>query len=103
MKTHERGPDHINLFLRSLIPRIGKKMSGISIEDVKMKYEEQLMCLPNVIGVGIGEKAGKPVIKVFVAQKVLESALHPHEIVPKSLDGYETDVEGIGVVMAQTQ
>lgn len=75
----------------------------MSIEAVKMKYEEQLMQLPNVIGVGIGEKAGKAVIKVFVTHKVPESALRPHEIIPKVLEGYETDVEEIGVVTAQTQ
>jgi len=33
--------------------------------------------------VGIGEKAGKAVIKVFVTHKVPESALQPQEIVPK--------------------
>lgn len=74
----------------------------MSIEVVKRKYEEQLMRLPNVTGVGLGEKAGKPVIKVFVTHKVPESALQPEEVVPKTLEGYETDVEEIGVVTAQT-
>jgi len=60
------------------------------------------MRLPNVTGVGIGEKAGKPVIKVFVTHKVPESALQPQEVVPKALEGWETDVEESGVVMAQT-
>ncbi len=78
-------------------------MIEISVESVKMKYEEQLMRLPNVTGVGIGEKAGKAVIKVFVTHKVTESALRPQEIVPKLLEGYESDVEEIGVVTAQTQ
>ncbi len=75
----------------------------MSIEPVKRKYEEQLMQLPNVTGVGIGEKAGKEVIKVFVTQKVPESALQPQEVVPKTLEEYATDVEEIGVVTAQTQ
>lgn len=70
----------------------------MNIETVKMKHEAQLMQLPNVTGVGIGEKAGKTVIKVFVTQKIPESALCPQEIIPKSLDGYETCVEEIGVV-----
>ena len=74
----------------------------MSINASKVKHEEQLMGLPNVTGVGIGEKAGKPVIKVFVTHKVPESDLRPREIVPKSIDGYETDVEEIGVVTAQT-
>jgi len=74
----------------------------MSIEAVKEKNEERLMGLPNVTGVGIGEKAGKPVIKVFVTHKVPESALQPQEVVPKALEGWETDVEEIGVVTAQT-
>ncbi len=73
----------------------------MSIESVKRKYEEQLMRLPNVTGVGIGEKAGREIIKVFVTHKVPESALRPEEVVPKRLEGYETDVEEIGVVTAQ--
>jgi hypothetical protein len=74
----------------------------MSIESVKSKYEDQLMQLPNVTGIGIGQKGGKEVIKVFVTHKVPDSALQPHEIVPKTLEGYETDVEDIGYVTAQT-
>ena len=73
----------------------------MSIATVKEQNEESLMRLPNVTGVGIGEKAGKTVIKVFVTHKVPESTLRPQEIVPKLLEGYETDVEEIGVVTAQ--
>jgi hypothetical protein len=76
-------------------------MTEMSIESVKSKYEDQLMQLPNVTGVGIGQKSGKEVIKVFVMHKVPESALQPHEVVPKTLEGYETDVEDIGYVTAQ--
>lgn len=75
----------------------------MSIEAVKARHEEQLMRLPNVTGVGIGEKTGKAVIKVFVTHKLPESALRPQEIVPRSLAGYATDVEEIGAVTAQTQ
>ncbi len=74
----------------------------MSIKDVKMKHEETLMRLPNVTGVGIGEKGGKEVIKVFVTHKVPESSLQPDEIIPKSLEGYEVDVEDIGTVTAQS-
>lgn len=74
----------------------------MSIELVRKKYEDQLMLLPNVQGVGIGEKSGKEVIKVFVSHKVPESDLQHQEIIPKVLEGYETDVEEIGVITAQT-
>jgi hypothetical protein len=73
----------------------------MSIQQALHTHRDGLMELPNVTGVGIGEKAGREVIKVFVTQKVAESALQPQEIVPRTLDGYETDVEEIGVVRAQ--
>lgn len=74
----------------------------IDIETIRQKYEDQIMELPNVTGVGIGEKAGKKVIKVFVTHKLPESELQLQEIVPKSLEEYETDVEEISTVTAQT-
>ena len=73
----------------------------MTIEAAKTKYEEQLMRLPNVTGVGIGEKEGKAVIVVFVTRKVPASALQPQEVIPKRLEGYETDVQEIGYVTAQ--
>lgn len=72
-----------------------------SIEAVKAKYEARLMELPNVAGVGIGERAGAPVIKVLVTRKFPKSALRPEEVVPETLEGFKTDVEEIGVVTAQ--
>lgn len=71
------------------------------LESIKREHEQRLMQLPNVTGVGIGEKDGKPVIQVFVTHKVPESALQSHEIVPKQLGPYETDVEELGMVSAQ--
>ncbi len=73
----------------------------MKIGSAMKKHEEQVMRLPNVTGTGIGKKAGKNVIKVFVTQKLPESALQPDEIIPKTLEGYQTDVEEIGVVTAQ--
>jgi len=75
----------------------------MNIEAVIQKHEERLMLLPNVVGVGKGEKAGKVVIKVFVTYKVPESALEPQSVIPKVLDGWRTAVEEIGVVTTQIQ
>ena len=74
----------------------------MNTDAVRRKHEDELMRLPNVTGVGIGEKAGRTVIKVFVTHKVPESDLLPQEVVPKTLEGHETDVEEIGVVTAQS-
>jgi hypothetical protein len=70
----------------------------VDIEAVQQKYQDRLMELPNVTGVGIGQKAGKEVLKVFVTRKLPASALRPEELVPKTLDGYATDVEEIGTI-----
>jgi hypothetical protein len=74
----------------------------MSAESVKSKYEDQLMQLPNVTGVGIGEKAGREVIKVFVTSKVPATLLRREEIIPEKLEGYQVDVEEIGTITAQT-
>jgi hypothetical protein len=68
----------------------------MSIEDVTARHEDMLLALPNVVGVGIGERDGRPVIKAFVTESVPESALAPDERVPESLEGFEVDVEPIG-------
>jgi hypothetical protein len=56
-----------------------------NIERVTKKHEAQLLQLPNVEGIGVGEQEGKPVIKVFVQQKVPEASLQPQEVIPKTL------------------
>jgi len=75
----------------------------MDIQTAKQQCEQELMNRPNVVGVGIGEKAGKQVIKVFVTHKVPESALQREDIIPKTVEGFETDVDEIGVVQAQSQ
>lgn len=73
----------------------------MTIEAAKQHHEESLMALPNVVGVGLGEKEGRPVIKVFVTHKVAASELKPREAVPPRLGEWATDVEEIGHVTAQ--
>lgn len=73
----------------------------MDIGEVMEMHRDRLMQMANVVGVGIGEKEGKAVIKVFVTEKVPESALQPGEVVPGELDGHDTDVEAIGSVRAQ--
>jgi hypothetical protein len=74
----------------------------MSIESVKAKHEEKLMQLPNVTIAATGEMEGKPVIKIYVTHKVPESKLQSHEVVPKTLDGYDIDVEESGAITAQS-
>jgi hypothetical protein len=69
----------------------------MKIEAIKKKYEEKLMSLPEVVCIGIGVKSGRDVIKVFVKKKAGDS-ISPLKNIPKTLDGYETDVEEIGEI-----
>ena len=62
----DRGGNYCTPFILwwpHLDPATGKRMSGMSIESVKSKHEDELMVLPNVVGVGIGQRKGREVIK----------------------------------------
>jgi hypothetical protein len=73
----------------------------MTIDGVRRAREQELMGKPNVVGVGIGQKGNKDVIKVFVTHKVSESDLRPEDVIPKTIDGYELAVEEIGAVTVQ--
>ncbi len=73
------------------------------IEDVVAKHQDQLLSLPNVIGVAPSVREGKDVILVLVTQKLPESSLQPAEIVPNTLDGYLVHVMEVGAISAQTE
>jgi hypothetical protein len=72
------------------------------LEAVLQRHEDRLMSLPNVRGVGIGERDGEAVIKVFVDKKVPEARLSANALVPKSIEGCPVDVEEIGDIKAVT-
>jgi len=73
----------------------------VDIEAVLRKHEDALLDYPNVNAVGIGERAGQPVIKVMVTRKVPESSLPPGQVLPKELEGIALDVEEIGEITAR--
>jgi hypothetical protein len=73
-------------------------VTDASIEEVLRRHEQELLELPNVVAVGIGERGGKPAIAVFVTRKAPESELAPGERIPHTLDGQPVDVAEIGVV-----
>ena len=73
----------------------------MDIETVLRKHEDALLAYPNVNGVGIGERAGRPVIKILVIRKVPETSLKPGQVLPKELEGFTVDVEEGGQITAQ--
>jgi hypothetical protein len=64
----------------------------MSIEDALKKNEAMLTSFPNVTGVGLGEKNGREVIIVFVKQKIPESQLNKSAVIPRRIEGFDTDV-----------
>jgi hypothetical protein len=66
----------------------------LGIEDVKTRHEAALLRVPNVIGVGIGRRAGVATIEVMV------SALIEHAAIPESIEGYPVQVVVTGRMTA---
>jgi hypothetical protein len=70
----------------------------MSIEDVKRKYEAELMALPGVIGVGIGKaKSGARVIQVL-ADEVTRAL---RDKVPPMLEGFFVELVRVGEIRRQ--
>jgi len=63
---------------------------------VQEQHESQLMSLPDVVGIGIGECDRLPCFKVFVAEKTpaLENQI------PQELDGIKVDIVVTGPINA---
>jgi hypothetical protein len=72
------------------------------VKETKIKYEQQLMTLANVIGVGIGFKqtegnpTGQVALVVNVAQKKPLNELQQQDIIPAMLDDVPVDVQEVG-------
>jgi len=72
---------------------VGKKMA---IEDVLKRNEERLMAMPGVVGVGIGESEGKPVVIIMVKELTPELK----NKLPQNLDGFSVKAEVVGEITA---
>jgi len=77
---------------RSAAPR-----KRLSIEAVKAANEAQLMAIDGVVGVGIGESGGTPVIDVFLSKDTPVSK----DAIPSTIDGYAVTVTLTGPIVAQ--
>ena len=78
-------------------PEKEKSMTG-AIQDVKAKYEKQIIDTPGVVSMGIGKDAkGQTAIIIGIEQdsEKIRAAL------PKELDGYPVEVQTTGPARAQ--
>lgn len=67
-------------------------MRHINADAVLTLYKPYLLQLPYVSEIGIGEKNGRKVIRVFVYRSVSPEQCAECQLIPHMLDGYETEV-----------
>jgi len=65
------------------------------VERVQERHEDRLMATPGVVGVGVGERHGRPVLLVMVKERTPEVDRLPQEI-----DGVPVEVEVTGEIEA---
>lgn len=68
----------------------------MSIEQVFNRHQDQLMGVPGVTGVGIGEKDGKPAIIVMVRELTQDVRSR----LPQVIEGHPVVVEQSGEIIA---
>jgi hypothetical protein len=84
----------------------GQAAAMSQISDLQARYADELMKMPHVIGVAVGQvqQNGQPTgeisLIVLVDQKVPLTELAANEIVPPELEGIRVDVQEIGTVQA---
>jgi hypothetical protein len=69
----------------------------LSIETVKAANEARLLAIDGVVGVGIGERDGTPVIDVFLAKDTPVSK----DAIPSTIGGYPVTVSVTGPISVQ--
>jgi hypothetical protein len=63
----------------------------MTIEDALEKHQDHLMSTPGVVGVGIGERAGRPVVLIMTDRPVS---------LPASLEGFPVQIDAVGEIQA---
>ncbi len=67
---------------------------AVSIEEAQEELTPQVMSLPGVVGIAIGECEGKPCIKVLVASKFQELLGK----IPSTYKGHKVEIEEVGEI-----
>lgn len=76
------------------IERMEIAAMAVSIEEAQEELTPQVMVLPGVVGIAIGECEGKPCIKVLVTSKSQELMGR----IPSSYRGYRVAVDEVGEI-----
>ncbi len=67
---------------------------AVSIEEAQEELTPQVMSLPGVVGIAIGECEGKPCIKVLVASKSQEVLGK----IPSTYKGHKVEIDEVGEI-----
>ncbi len=79
----------------------------LELSTVQQDNEDNLLDLPNVVGVALGNRirneveTDEPVISVLVSQKTPPELLRDNERVPRKIKGAATDVVEVGDIFAE--
>ncbi len=74
----------------------GDNMETEAIRQVLARQRDVLMRRPGAVGVGIGQRDGKPAIVFMVKKKTSETLAD----LPREIEGYALLVEEVGEVVA---
>jgi hypothetical protein len=64
----------------------------MTVVSALKKNRKKLLRLPDVTGVGVGQKNGKDVIVVFVKRGGPGPVARATEKIPQTVEGYEVDI-----------
>ena len=67
----------------------------MAIDEALARHERSLMSVPGVVGVGVADRSGRPVILVMLTHVTPEA-----KALPEQLDGYPISVEVTGEATA---
>ena len=73
-----------------------KTMANLTIEQVQSRYQDELLEIAGVVGVGIGAVKGEKVIKVLVAKRTPKL----ERKIPTKLEGFLVIIEETGEIRA---
>ena len=71
-------------------------MTKLSIQQVQSKYQDQIMAIAGVVGIGIGSVNDELMIKVLVVKKTKEL----EQKIPETLENYKIVIQETGEIRA---
>jgi len=73
----------------------------VDVNQAKAEHEEELLSVPGVVGVGVGQEQGEDVVVVLVQKLVLGRNTPVALGLPARLEGYRLVLREVGRIEAQ--